>query len=313
VGGGLVRLIIDEREANGPFADFHDFCERVDPSVLNKRMIEALIKAGAFDSFGHPRKGLLVVFEQLIDQVLARRRERDLGIMSLFGEAGGADAGAGAYDERVPIPNLEFDRAMRLAFEKEMLGLYVSDHPLMGVTGLLRRRADCSVAELREADEGSLRTCGGVVTGLQRKWTKKGELMAVFTLEDLESAIEVMVFPKTMTDHGHKLSDDTIVVVRGRIDNRDDQPKLIAGDIEVVETLSETAPPLRIRLTAQGITDALVARLKRLFEDHPGESKVFLHLGERQVLRLPDHYRVDITRGLVGELRELLGSSAIRL
>jgi hypothetical protein len=81
----------------------------------------------------------------------------------------------------------------------------------------------------------------------------------------------------------------------------------------VVETLSETAPPLRIRLTAQGITDALVARLKRLFEDHPGDSKVFLHLGERQVLRLPDHYRVDITRGLVGELRELLGSSAIRL
>ncbi|MGH9118416.1 MAG: DNA polymerase III subunit alpha [Acidimicrobiales bacterium] len=315
VGGGLVRLIVEERDANGPFADFHEFCERVDPSVLNKRMVEALIKAGAFDSFGHPRKGLLVVFEQLIDRTLARRRERDLGIMSLFGEAAGeGDApGHAGFDERVPIPDLEFDRSQRLAFEKEMLGLYVSDHPLMGVAAALRRRADCSVADLREAEEGSLRTGGGVVTALQRKWTKKGELMAVFTLEDLESAIEVMVFPKTMTEHGHKLADDTIVVVRGRVDNRDDQTKLIASDIEVVEGLTEAAPPLRIRLTAQGITDGLVARLKGLFEDHPGESKVFLHLGERQVLRLPDHCRVDITRGLVGELRELLGSASIRI
>ena len=319
VGGGLVKLIVDERDANGPFVDFNDFCERVDPSVLNKRMVEALIKAGAFDSFGVPRKGLLVVFEQLIDQTLARRRERELGIMSLFGDLGGpssADAGSpggSRFDERVPIPDLEFDRSQRLAFEKEMLGLYVSDHPLMGVTAALRRRADCSVAELREADEGSLRTCGGVVTALQRKWTKRGELMAVFTLEDLESAIEVMVFPKTMTEHGHKLADDTIVVVRGRVDNRDDQPKLVASELEVVEVLQESAPPLRIRLTAQGITDGLVARLKRLFEEHPGDSKVFLHLGERQVLRLPDNYAVDLGRGLVGELRELLGSASIRV
>jgi DNA polymerase-3 subunit alpha len=317
VGAGLVRLIIDERDANGPFADFNDFCERVDPSVLNKRMIEALIKAGAFDSFGVPRKGLLVVFEQLVDQTLARRRERDLGIMSLFGDGGGADGdgrrGGAGFDERIPIPDLEFDRAQRLAFEKEMLGLYVSDHPLMGVTAALRRRCDCSVAELREAEEGSTRTCGGVVTGLQRKWTKRGELMAVFTLEDLESAIEVMVFPKTMTDHGHKLADDTIVVIRGRIDTRDEQPKLVAVEIEVVEGLGDAAPPLRIRLTPQGVTDGLVARLKGLFEDHPGDSKVFVHLGERQVLRLPDRYCVDVSRGLVGELRELLGSAAIRV
>jgi DNA polymerase-3 subunit alpha len=310
VGEGLVGLIEEERDANGPFRDFHDFCERVDSGVLNKRTVESLIKAGSFDSFGQPRKGLLIVFEQIIDRTLARRRERELGIMSLFGEPVVGAADAPGYDERIAIPDLEFDKAQRLAFEKEMLGLYVSDHPLMGVTAALRRKSDCSVAELREADEGAMRTCGGVITALQRKWTRRGELMAMFVLEDLESAIEVMVFPKVMNEHGHKLADDTIVVVRGRVDTRDDQPKLMASDIQVVEGLDDL-PPLRIRLAPHGVTDVLVARLKGLFEEHPGQSQVFLHLGERQVLRLPEQFWVDTSRGLVGELRELLGSAAI--
>jgi DNA polymerase-3 subunit alpha len=308
VGEGLVGLIVEEREANGPFRDFYEFCERVDPSVLNKRAIESLIKAGGFDSLGHPRKGLLIVFDQIVDRTLARRRERDSGIMTLFGEA--AVDGGGGFDERVPIPDVEFDKAQRLTFEKEMLGLYVSDHPLIGVEAALRRRCDCSITELRETDEGVLRSCGGVVTNLARKWTKRGELMAVFTLEDLQSAIEVMVFPKTMTDHGHKLADDAIVVVRGRVDSRDEQPKLVAADIEVVEPLGDGAADLHIKLPP-GMTDSLVARLKRLFEDHPGESWVFLHLGQRQRLRLADEYRVETGRGLLGELRELLGPAAV--
>ncbi|MGH9247401.1 MAG: DNA polymerase III subunit alpha [Acidimicrobiales bacterium] len=310
-GEGMAALIISEREANGPYRDFYDFCQRVDPGVLNKRAIESLIKAGAFDSLGHPRKGLLVAFEQIVDQTLMRRRERDMGIMTLFGEA---DQGDGLdFDERIAIPEIEFDKALRLAFEKEMLGLYISDHPLLGVEAALRRRCECSIAELREAEEGALRTCGGVITALQRKWTKKGELMAVFILEDLESAIEVMVFPKTMTEHGHKLADDTIVTVRGRVDNRDDQPKLVAADIEVVDGLGDAAPPLRIKLAPQRVTDGLVARMKRLFEDHPGDSEVFLHLTDEQVVRLPGRYGVDTSRGLLGELRELLGGAAVLL
>ena len=243
VGEGLVGLIVEERDANGPFADFYDFCERVDPSVLNKRTIESLIKAGAFDSLGHPRKGLLVVFEQIIDQTLARRRERDLGVMSLFGDRPERRRRSGRrsrrLDERVPIPDLEFDKAQRLAFEKEMLGLYVSDHPLMGVTEA--RCAGAPTARSPSCARPTRAACGRAGAwspALQRKWTKKGDLMAVFTLEDLQSAIEVMVFPKTMTEHGHKLADDAVVVVRGRVDKRDDQPKLIAFEIEVVEALS---------------------------------------------------------------------------
>ncbi len=154
-----------------------------------------------------------------------------MGVMSLFGEV---EVGL-EFDERPKIPDLEFDKSQRLAFEKEMLGLYVSDHPLLGAEGILRRKTDGSVADLAECEDGSIKVFGGIVTGLQRKWTKRGDLMAVFTLEDLQSSCEVMVFPKTMTEHGHKLADDTVVCVKARVDKREEAPKLIAMELDVFE------------------------------------------------------------------------------
>jgi DNA polymerase-3 subunit alpha len=134
--------------------------------------------------------------------------------------------------------------------------------------------------------------------------------MAVFTLEDLQSSCEVMVFPKTMTEHGHKLADDVAVCVKGRVDKRDEAPKLIAMEIDVFEGITDGAPPLRIRLAPTRLTDKLIERLKGILVEHPGESQVFMHLGE-QVLRLPDQFCVDATNGLVGELRVLLGPDAL--
>jgi DNA polymerase-3 subunit alpha len=295
--------------ADGPFADFYDFCQRVDTAVLNKRTVESLIKAGAFDSMGHPRKGLLTVFEQIVDHTLARRRERDMGIMSLFGEV--EDAATGDF-ERTPIPDLEFDKRDRLRFEKEMLGLYVSDHPLLGAEAALARRADCTIDSLADQEEGASVCVGGVVTSLQRKWTRKGDLMAVFSLEDLADAVEVMVFPKTMTEHGHKLVDDAVVIVRGRVDTRDDLPKVIAQTIDVIEVTGfEGSEPLRLRVPLRLVSPATVERLKTVLSDHPGESPVYLHLGERQVLRLPDQWRVDASNGLLGEISTVLGPAAV--
>ena len=194
VGEGLVELIVTERNSNGPFADFYDFAQRVDEKVLNKRTIESLIKAGGFDSLGHPRQGLLTSFEQIIDQTVARRREHEMGVQTLFGALD--DGGGPLFDERTPIPDIELAKRPRLAFEKEMLGLYVSDHPLMGYERTLQRKTDCALADLAEKEDQSRVIIGGVVTNLVRKWTKKGELMAVFTLEDLASQIEAMVFPE---------------------------------------------------------------------------------------------------------------------
>jgi DNA polymerase-3 subunit alpha len=309
VGEALVGKLVAEREANGPFVDFYEFCERVDMTVLNKKTLESLIKAGGFDSVGHPRRGLLAVYEQIVDQTIARRKERDQGVMSLFDD--GPAAGGGAFDEKVVIPSLHFEKKEQLAFEKEMIGLYVSDHPLMGAEAALARRCDCTIDELDELDDGAMRSIGGVVTALQRKWTKKGDLMAVFALEDLRKSIEVMVFPKTMHDIGHLLADDAVIVMKGRVDKRDDQPKFIAMDVEIFEGITDGAPPLRLKVLPNRLDEGTVAELKVLLTRFPGEAPVYLHLGESKVLRLPEQFCVDTSHGLLGELRVLLGSGSI--
>ncbi|MFN2606471.1 MAG: DNA polymerase III subunit alpha [Acidimicrobiales bacterium] len=316
VGEGLVALIVAEREAGGPFADFYDFCQRVDPGVLNKRSVESLIKAGAFDSVGHPRLGLLYVapgeskaaFERIIDTTLARRRERDLGVMSLFGDLGAA--AAPVHDERVRIEAVEFDDGRRLAFEKEMLGLYVSSHPLLNVEGALKRHVECAIGDLSELRDGECTWVGGVVTGLSRKYTKRGDLMAVFTLEDLQSAVEVMVFPRTMQEYGPLLADDAIVCVKGRLDLREEPAKLVCLEVKRPDISPDASPPVRIKLSPATVTESLLGRLKGVLRDHPGEAQVLVHF-DQTVLRLPDEFRVDSRNGLFGELRVLLGPNAL--
>ncbi len=314
VGEGLVQLIVAEREANGPYADFYDFVDRVDPQVLNRRTIESLIKAGAFDSLGHPRKGLCLVFETILDRTIARRRREAEGQFDLFADlaADPAAEGPAASVDRVPIPGDEFEKMQRLAFEKEMLGLYVSDHPLMGAEAALRRRVDCSIDALRDGGEGDVRVVGGVVTALARKYTKKGELMATFVLEDLEAAIEAMVFPRVHQEYGSLLVDDAVVTVKGRLDTREEPRKLIVMEVRPVVLDLQAGPPVHLALPLATLTDSTVDGLKRLLLDHPGESPVFLHVGEK-VLKLPDDFRVDASNGLLGEVRVVLGDGAVLL
>jgi DNA polymerase-3 subunit alpha len=266
------------------------------------------------------------VFDQIVDRTLARRREADQGVMSLFGELGGAEA---VFDDaRVPIPDQEFDKTTKLAFEKEMLGLYLSDHPLKGLEAALVRHTDTTIAELRDqatreasgtvpeaavggrGRDGEMRCVGGVITTLVRKYTKRGDLMATFVLEDLESSIEVWVFPRTMTEVGHLLADDAIVCVKGRLDLRDEQPKFICMELKRPDLNARGAEPLHLYLPLHALTDDRVDRLKRLLCDHPGDSPVFMHVGQK-CIRLGAEFSVDTTRGLLAELRELLGAGCL--
>ena len=308
VGAGLVSHIVAEREKGGPFTDFYDFCERVDPMVLNKRTIESLVKAGAFDSLGHPRRGLTLVHEQVIDRMLSRRRERDAGVMSLFDDLG--DDSVSFDDARIPIPDVEFDKHQRLAFEKEMLGLYISDHPLMGAEAALRRLCDSSIAELLDGGDGDVRLVGGVVTNLVRKYTRKGDLMATFVLEDLESSIVTWVFPRTMQEYGWALADDAIVVVKGRLDLREDEVKLVAVEISRPELSYGETVPLEVTLPLASLSDATVEELKRLLVTHPGSRPVVVHVGTKR-LRLGSQFTVDTSNGLHADLRTLLGVDCV--
>ena len=313
VGEGLVEQLLKERDDNGPFDSFHDFAERVPEPVLNKRTVESLIKAGAFDALGHPRKGLLLVFEQIIDTTVVRRRERDQGVMSLFGDLGGDGGGAG-FDERVAIPSMEFDKSDRLKFEKEMLGLYVSDHPLLGVEAALRRKVECSVAEAADREDGAMIVLGGLITNLARKFTKKGDQMAVFVLEDLDATIECTVFPRMLMEQGHKLVDDAIVTVKGRIDRKDESRiGFMVQDVQIIEGLdTASAAPLRLRVPATSLNELKIHQIRKILREHPGDSPVYLHIGQGKVLRLADEFCVDLDR-VVGELRMALGHDAVVL
>ncbi|MFT6292037.1 MAG: DNA polymerase-3 subunit alpha [Ilumatobacter sp.] len=321
VGEALVQDLIDERTENGTFDSFHDFVERVPESVLNKRTIESLIKGGGFDTLGHERRALLTVFEHIIDTTVKRRREAEKGVMSLFGDWNDDAAGTSndvvgdAYSDRTPIPDdMEFDKSDKLRFEKEMLGLYVSDHPLFGVEGALKRKIEHNLIDLPNMEDGTPVVVGGVITNLARKFTKKGDQMAVFVLEDLDASIEITIFPRTLAEQGHKLEDDLIVSVKGRLDRRDESRFGIIGQtITVLQGLDDgTAPPLRLRLHASSLDELKVQRLKRIVKEHPGDSVVMVDIGQQKVLKLSDEFRVDLDR-VVGELRMAFGHDAVLL
>ncbi len=307
VGERVVDLITEERRKDGEYASFQDFVDRVDLSVLNKRTVESLIKAGAFDGTGAPRKGVLAVYDQVIDAAVTRRRAEDMGQFSLFGAGDPALQSAAAE-----IPEMEWDKQTRLAFEKEMLGLYVSDHPLFGVEGALRAVATSTIDGLTDAKDGEGATVGGIVGGITRRYTKNGEPMIFFQLEDLGGSVEVVCFPRTVAASGTLIRPDAILTVSGRVDQRGDSVKLISQGISEPDLSVDRS--VRLRIPSIRMSHDFVARLRAVLENHPGDTYVFVHMvgdGDDTVVRLGEEHRVEPRTALYAELRELLGPEAI--
>ncbi|HEX2368838.1 MAG TPA: OB-fold nucleic acid binding domain-containing protein, partial [Acidimicrobiia bacterium] len=307
VGEGAVQRIIEERMAGEPFAHFQDFIDRVDPMVLNKRTIESLIKAGAFDGMGHSRRSLVLVYEQWLEATLVRRRNEEMGQYTLFG----GDAPE-VGEVVLALPGGEWDQKVKLGFEREMLGLYISDHPLLTVGTSLRRAATLGVPELWEQPDGASVTIGGMVGAINRRFTRNGEAMLFFQCEDLEGSVEVVAFPKVAAEAIGVIREDAIVVVTGRLDHRGDDIKVVAREIKELEV--RNADEVRLEVPAAALSPRAVGRLKEILGNHPGTSPVFLHMvanGNHKVLRLGDEHRVEPRSALYAELRELFGAGAI--
>ncbi|HLL65979.1 MAG TPA: DNA polymerase III subunit alpha [Micromonosporaceae bacterium] len=319
VGANVVDSILRCRREKGRYTDFYDFLRKVDSVVCNKKTIESLIKAGAFDDLGHTRKGLLSVHADAIDAFVDVKRKEAVGQFDLFGsflDDDEADASGGLI-VTPPIPAGEWDKADLLAFEREMLGLYVSDHPLFGLEHVLTKAADRSIATLAEegvVGDGAVVTLAGILSGVQRRITKQGRAWASASLEDLGGAVEVMFFPNTYELIGQYIAEDAIVVVKGRVDRRDDQPRLMAMDMSLPDiSAPDDVKPVVLALQPSRCTPPLVERLKEVLSSHPGGAEVHLRLinGSKTTLLRLGPVRVASTPALMADLKALLGPSAI--
>ena len=315
VGSNVVEAIVVARHQKGAFTSFTDFLDKVPAVVCNKRTIESLIKAGAFDSLGHGRRALLTVHEQAVDAVVDVKRNEAVGQFDLFGGSGLED-GAPRFSVEVPdIP--DWDKKLRLAFEREMLGLYVSDHPLFGLEHVLARSADVTIATLM-ADEsrqdGSTVTIAGLITSLQRRMSRNGNPWASVTIEDIDGSIEVNFFGETYLAHATALVEDAIVVIRGRVRWRDDQMQLMALEMSQPDISAADEAPVTLSMPVAKCTPPVVQRLKEVLATHPGVTEVHLRLispGRSTMMRLEDGLRVQRSPALFGDLKALLGPSCL--
>ncbi len=309
VGEGVVASIKAARETKGNFGSFGDFLAKVDAQVCNKKTIESLIKGGAFDSLKHPRKGLMSIHLEAIDSVIETKRAEAIGQFDLFGgETSTAMAGL-----EVEIPQTEWDKGTLLAFEREMLGLYVSDHPLLGVEHVLRSHTDMSISQL--LDEGvpdGMITIGGLITGVQRKVSRNGDSWAVVNIEDLEGSIEALFFSKTYNQYSLSLTEDRVVVIRGRFSRTDEQVRFTAMEMSMPDISGGPTGPLLISLPAVQVTPPIVERMKEILKSHPGKREVHLHVidTEKSTVLKVDAL-VTSSPSLSADLKAILGPECI--
>lgn len=315
VGEGAVELIKKARESKGAFTSFGDFLAKVDGQVCNKKTLESLIKGGAFDSLGHSRRGLMSIYLEALDSISETKRAEAIGQFDLFGAAN--ENQVAQMDLDYPVD--EWDKRTLLAHEREMLGLYVSDHPLLGVESLLASISDKPISAI-SGDESSashndeIVTIAGLITGIQRKVTRQGAAWAIITLEDLTGALEVMAFSNTYNQYATLMGEDVIVLVKGRVDRREETPKFILMEMNLPDLQQERKGPLVITLPLARCTPPVVERMKEVLRSHPGTTDVHLRLEsatENTLLTIDEGLKVSATASLSADLKALLGPNCL--
>ena len=325
VGLNVVEAIVKAREEKGDFTSFEDFLDKVPAVVCNKRTIDSLIKAGAFDSLGKSRRALQACHEDFVDEIIGVKRNEAAGQFDLFASLMG-DGGDGGADDpfssgpvfSAEIPDLpEWDKRDKLAYERDMLGLYVSDHPLLGIEPLLAKLADTEISDLVEDDErpdGAMVTIAGLITSLTRKTTKQGNLWAIAQIEDLGGSIEALFFPSTYQTVSTMLAPDTVVTVRGKLTRRDGAVSLYAQELTLPDISSATHEAVTLTLPTNRCTGPLVEKLRDLLERHPGASVVRLNLtspGREVRTQLAPSLRVEASQAFYSDIKALLGPGCL--
>jgi DNA polymerase-3 subunit alpha len=315
IGENVVASIVKNRNEKGKYTSFSDFLAKVDQTVCNKKTIESLIKAGAFDSLGHTRKGLMSIYLEAIDSVLEEKRAQAIGQFDLFGGANEISVN-GIATLALEVSDQEWEKALLLAYEREMLGLYVSDHPLLGVEHVLRSATDTTISQI--LDEGVVHeqiiTIAGLITAVQRKVSRQGQSWAIVTVEDLEGAIDVRFFSSTYQTHALNLIEDRIVIIRGKIDKREETPQITALELSLADINQAPIGPFVIKLEAERCTPPVVDRMKEILRSHPGTREVHLKIEggtKNTILKLDDGLKITASPSLSADLKSILGPDCL--
>ncbi|WP_461189827.1 DNA polymerase III subunit alpha [Arthrobacter sp. Z4-13] len=317
VGVNVVEAMVAARESEGAYTSFKDYLMKVPAVVCNKRTIESLIKSGAFDSLGHHRRALAMIHEEAIDSVITLKRNEAIGQFDLFA---GFEEAESESSLSIEIPDLpEWEKKDKLSFERDMLGLYVSDHPLQGLEGVLSQHAELSITSVLGEDgpqDGAIITIAGMITSLSRRIAKaSGNAYARAEVEDLGASMEVMFFGQVYGPIASVLAEDLIVVVKGRLQKRDDGAiTLNCMELSVPDLSEGLNGPLVITMPTHKATEAVVTELGDVLRTHRGNSEVRLHLQgdtRTEIMGLPVHLRVNPSPSLFGDLKVLLGPACL--
>ena len=310
VGIGAIDSILDNRSKEGPYKSLKDFCRRVDLRLVNKRVIESLAKSGAFDSLGKPRSYYLSAVEKVLEQV-GKHQKQGLSMQeSLFDLDQNPDLND--YNDPEVANELVYTTEDLLSLEKEMLGFFISAHPLANLREVLEAQVRHQITELSELKEGDQVTIGGMISNCRKITTRKNDLMLVGQIEDLSGAIPIVVFPKAFAKIGGMFIDDAVMVIKGKM-NRDTRTEDLNVIVEEAEKLGEIEEVRSLHVDLETVNDPeLLGKVKDQLLFYRGEDPVFLHLMGRKVLPASD-IKVKITPELVLALEELLGAGTVTI
>jgi len=313
VGAGAVEAIVQEREAHGPFLGLLDFCQRIDTQAVNRKVIESLIRCGAFDAFGSHRGRLFHGLEFALSRASSAQRDRRTGQGNLFALMGNeVDR---PEDNELPKCKPWHENEL-LAAEKDLLGVYMSGHPLAQQVDMLKLYSLCTISRLAELQDRTATRLAGIAAKLHRKITKNKDPMAIMELEDLESSVEVVVFPDCYREYGGCLEKDHTLLICGELSNKDDRPKIIASEIYPLSDAPKYfAEQIRIRVSAANATKESLTQVKELLSRHPGKAPVIIHLefpgGQTVLLDTDPALSVTPSEELLHELQHRLGEQSV--
>ncbi len=317
VGSGAADSIITTRQESGKFESLYDFAEKIDPRMVNRKVTESLIKCGAFDSTGIYRSQAIAVLDKVLDMAGKTHKDRRNGQLSFFDDAHADESFKETFREVPDIP--EWPEHELLSSEKEMLGFYITKHPLARFERLLNAYSTCGISELSGLSDGQEVLVGGIINKAKITVTrKKAEKMAIVTLEDLESFVEVLVFPKTYRKDPELVKEDNMVYVHGRLNLREEEPKIVAEDIIPLEKVKERfTRSVLIRLSTTGLEENMLKGIRRVIRKYKGKIPVYIDLlsPEGRKIRLSTDKDMSVfpTDDLIGEMEQIAGTGNVKL